>query len=126
MPSFLEICARAHSGPSMSAESFDLDVVFQTANSLCQKYDIVHDPQNPVPSDDDLADRLFQAGSDFFCQVGVYCIDTGKVIKFSREEVAYAIANAPGRCVMGEGKAQHVSTSTQENHVRSMLIYTVM
>ena len=39
----------------MSAETFDLDVVFVNATRFCEKYKIEYDPAYPVPSDDDLA-----------------------------------------------------------------------
>jgi len=110
MISLLEVCKRAESGPSISAENFDLDVVFQNANNLCKKYDINYDANNPVPSDDDLADRIFQAGVDFFCQTGIYCNDTQKLIQFSREEVFEAIKTAPGRCIFGEGNEKYIFT----------------
>ncbi len=42
----------------MDQETFDLDVVFANASKLCEKYKIEYDPENPVPSDYDLADRV--------------------------------------------------------------------
>jgi methylamine--corrinoid protein Co-methyltransferase len=104
MIDLLEICRRAQTGPKMTAETFDLDVVFANARKLCEKYTIVYDPNTPVPSDDDLADRTFKAAVDFVVQVGVYCPDTSSVIKFTRDEVLEALSNSSGRCVMGEGK----------------------
>ena len=94
----------------MDQETFDLDVVFANASKLCEKYKIEYDPENPVPSDDDLADRVYQAAVDFVVQTGVYCSDTGRVIKFTRPEVLEAMANTPGRCIMGEGKDRYVWT----------------
>jgi len=94
----------------MSAEAFDLDVVFANARQLSQAYGIAYDPQNPVPADDDLADRAFQAAIDFVVAVGVYCPDTSSIIKFSRDEVTEAIDNSRGRCLMGEGKDAFVWT----------------
>lgn len=102
-----EICRRAESGPVMSAETFDLDVVFANAKRLCEKYKIVYDPINPVPSDDDLADRTFQAAVDFVVEAGVYCPNTGSVIRFARDEVSEAVATSRGRCIMGQGKDQY-------------------
>ncbi len=102
-----EICRRAESGPVMSAETFDLDVVFANAKRLCEKYKIVYDPINPVPSDDDLADRTFQAAVDFVVEAGVYCPNTGSVIRFARDEVSEAVAASRGRCIMGQGKDQY-------------------
>jgi methylamine--corrinoid protein Co-methyltransferase len=95
----------------MSAETFDLDVLFATARELCRKYDIAYDRQNPVPSDDRLADRVYAAAVDFVAQAGVYCPDTSSVINFTRDEVLQAVAKSPGRCVMGEGKDRYIWTS---------------
>lgn len=110
MVSLLEVCQRAQTGPMIDQQSFDLDLVYHTANKLSEKYAISYDPENPVPADDDLADRLYQAALDFFCEVGVYCPDTSRIIQFSREEVSEAVDNLPGRCVMGEGKDRFVFT----------------
>jgi methylamine--corrinoid protein Co-methyltransferase len=110
MIDILEICRRAQTGPTMTAETFDLDVVFASARKLCEQYAIVYDPDTPVPSDDDLADRTFKAAVDFVVQVGVYCPDTRSVIKFTKDEVLEALSNSPGQCVMGEGKNRFIWT----------------
>lgn len=111
MLNIFEICRRAQTGPVMDAESFDLDMVFTNSRNLCEKYGIVYDKENPVPADDDLADRTFQAAVDFVVEVGVYCTDTGRIIQFSKDEVLEAVSNSNGRCVMGEGKDRFVWTS---------------
>jgi len=103
-----EICRRARTGEAMSQETFDLDVVFGNAAKLAEKYKIKYDPKTPVPSDDDLADRMYQAAVDFIVDTGVYCVDTGTVMKFTRDEVLDAVANSRGRCIMGEGKDRFV------------------
>lgn len=113
MISMSEICRRAQQGPTMGAEAFDLDVVFANARQLAQSYGTVYDPQNPVPADDDLADRTFQAAIDFVAAVGVYCPDTSSVIKFTREEVNAALVQSRGPCLMGEGKDAFVWTPRQ-------------
>ncbi len=105
-----EIYHRAESGPSMAQESFDLDVVYAAARKLCDKYRIAYRPETPVPSDDDLADRVYQAAVDFVVEVGVYCPDTARVIRFTRAEALQAMAQSRGRCVMGEGKERRVWT----------------
>ena len=102
-----EICRRLEAGPKMAAEVFDLDVVFANARRLSEKYKIVYDKASPVPSDDDLADRTFQAAVDFVAETGVFCPDTSSVIRFTRDEVLEAVANSRGRCVMGRGKDRY-------------------
>jgi len=102
-----EICHRATTGPSMRADTFDLDCVFANARALCEKYGLEYDPETPVPSDDDLADRCYHAAVDFVVETGVFCPDTSRVMQFSRDEVLAAVANARGRCIMGEGEDRY-------------------
>lgn len=120
MLGILEICHRAQTGPRMDQQSFDLDMVFAAAQRLCEKYAVVYDPDTPVPSDDALADRVYQAAIDFVVEVGVFCPDTSRMIRFSRGEVLEAVAclpsvghqdvpaNGRGHRVMGEGPDRHV------------------
>jgi methylamine--corrinoid protein Co-methyltransferase len=104
----LEIYERAEHGAGMSAESFDLDCVYGTLKGLISKYDIKYDADNPVPSSDELADRVFAAAVDFFVQCGVYVQSTKTVIRFSREEVLEAVGNYEGQCRFGEGKEARI------------------
>lgn len=107
----LDIYKRAKSGQSIGQEQFDFDVVFTTATMLSEKYGIKYDPNNPVPADNDLADRVFQAGVEFFSKVGVYCTDTHKVIRFSDDEINEALSNIKENCKIGEGKDQYIFRS---------------
>jgi methylamine--corrinoid protein Co-methyltransferase len=108
---FLDVCQRAQTGLQMDERSFDLDRVYQTAGALCAQHGIAYDPDNPVPADDGLADRVYQAAVDFVCETGVFCSDTRRAIEFTRDAVLEALAQSRGRCIMGEGKDRHVFTS---------------
>jgi methylamine--corrinoid protein Co-methyltransferase len=102
-----EICRRIQTGPVMDAQSFDLDVVFANARAVCKKHDIVYDRETPVPSDDDLADRVFAAAVEFVEATGFWCPDTQTIAKFSADEVLAAVTGARGWCIMGEGKDRY-------------------
>lgn len=99
----IEICRRAQTGPHVSEESYNLDRIYKTAKMLCEQHHIVFDSANPVLSDDAVADRLYQASLQFLVEVGVFCSDTGRLIRFSRDEVLQAVADSPGESIMGEG-----------------------
>ncbi|MHC4986286.1 MAG: monomethylamine:corrinoid methyltransferase, partial [Planctomycetota bacterium] len=60
-----EVCRRITIGETMEQETFDLDVLFMNLRAVCEKHDIAYDPDTPVPSDDALADRVFQAAVEF-------------------------------------------------------------
>ncbi len=107
----LTIYQRAQNGPKVSAEEFDLDHVYANLSRLIEKYNIKYDPANPVPSDDALADRVFDAAVEFFCDCGVYFQSTRSVVSFSREEALSAVSSYNGDCRFGEGKEARVFRS---------------
>jgi methylamine--corrinoid protein Co-methyltransferase len=71
---------------------------------LIDKYDIKFNPQNVIPADDGLADRVYQAALDLFLELGIYCRDTGRLMKFTREEVEWALMHAPTAVTYGQGR----------------------
>jgi len=104
---FWEVMDRAiNTGPLMKPKDFDLKV-FRIATRLVKEHGISYDPNFPVPSDDDLADRLFEAGLKFYAEVGTYCIDTERVIHFSEQEIREALIDLnrmPEGVEIGEGQ----------------------
>lgn len=98
-----EIVKRSESGPFMKESDFDLTLA-KKVPELIQKYGLKYDPNVLVPSDDDLANRLYQAGLDLFLEMGVYNMSTQRRILFSRDEVEDAVALAPKDFVVGAGK----------------------
>ncbi|KKK48364.1 hypothetical protein LCGC14_3145850, partial [marine sediment metagenome] len=72
MISILDVCERAKVAPPLPVDSFDLDNVFATLQRLADKYGIRYDADTPVPSDDALADKVFDAAVEFFVECGVY------------------------------------------------------
>ena len=108
MISFGTVMERAFHGPICTERDFDLRIFVPNLRKVVEKYDIKYDPQNPVPADDDLADRVWEAAMEFLVETGVYCLDTERRILFTREEIEGAIASAPVNVVYGEGKDARV------------------
>ncbi|OGO30295.1 MAG: hypothetical protein A2136_02575 [Chloroflexi bacterium RBG_16_54_11] len=98
-----ELVSRSENGPFMKEATFDLTLARKVVE-LVRKHNLKFDPQVLVPHDDDLADRLFQAGLDLFVGMGVYNQSTERRILFDRHEVVSAIAAAPGAITLGCGK----------------------
>ena len=103
MISFPEILERATRGPIMSSKDFDIKVFIPKVREVVEKYKIRYDPGTPCPTDDDLADRIYQAALNLYADVGTYVIDTERVIQFSREEIEDAVYEAPKEAYFGEG-----------------------
>lgn len=99
----VEITKRAQSGPFMKENDYDL-MLTRRIKDLVKQYGVKYDANNLVPADDDMADRVFQAGLQLFCEVGVYCQTTERIIKFSRQEVLDILAMVPSQVTLGTGK----------------------
>jgi methylamine--corrinoid protein Co-methyltransferase len=103
MVSFCEILERATKGPIMSSRDFDMKVFIPKVREVVEKYKIRYDSSTPCPSDDDLADRIYQAALDLYVDTGTYVMDTERVIQFSRKEIEEAVYEAPREAYFGEG-----------------------
>jgi methylamine--corrinoid protein Co-methyltransferase len=104
MINFLEVYERALKGPIMSEKDFDMKVFIPKLKNVVKTYGIQYAKETPVTSDDKEADNLYKAAVDFLSQVGVYCLNTNRIIQFTQEEILEAVREAPGKCFAGEGK----------------------
>ncbi len=100
---FLEVIQRAESGEKIREGDFDRKIG-RKALELQKKYEIRYRPEMVIPTDDGLADRLYQAGVDLFLDIGVFCMDTQRVIHFSPEELRWALEHAPKEVQYGREK----------------------
>ncbi len=100
--SLWEILLRTKEGPIIEEKQFDLSI-FKKVQALQQKYDIKYDPGKPLDVDGNLADRVFQAGIEFFLDIGTYCITTRRVIKLTEPELQAEIASCPDELELGQG-----------------------
>jgi methylamine--corrinoid protein Co-methyltransferase len=98
-----EIVNRSENGPFMKEAAFDMALARKTTE-LVRKHGLKFDPKVLVPHDDDMADRLYQAGLDLFIEMGVYNQSTERRILFSRQEVETAVGAAPSAVTLGCGK----------------------
>lgn len=100
----LETYDRARTGPKVDETEWDQKIIYQTAHQLKEKYKLQFDRTKIIPTDTALMDRLFQAGFEMLVSLGIFCMDTGRVIKYTEDEVLAAIAAAPYELTLGEGR----------------------
>jgi len=98
-----EIVARSQSGKFFAEKDYEMALSRKVAE-LVNKYEIKFNPKELVPSDNAMADRLWQAGLELFLDLGVYNMSTSRVIQFSREEVEEVLSHLPSQLVLGEGR----------------------
>ena len=102
-PTVFEAYERSVKGPKVEEKTWDFEIIPQTARRLKEKHGIAMDKKVMIPTDAGLIDRLYQAGLEMLVECGIYCIDTGRVIKWTRDEVLMGVALAPRAAVIGEG-----------------------
>jgi len=99
----LEVLHRAETGPMIEEAEFERNMVSPTIKKMVAKYGLKFDIENLVPSDDDLADRVFQAGLEFAAEVGMFCQSTSRRITWTRKELEEGLRYCVSEVTMGAG-----------------------
>ena len=99
-----EICARAETGPIVDEGQFDKRILPRKIQELTKEFNVKYNPNESVPTDDDLANRVFEAGKKLLLDVGIYCTDTNRIIRFTEDEITEAIKSVPSKITVGRGK----------------------
>ena len=107
MIDFWDVVRRSETGELVEERDYDMRVV-RGSKKVIKKYDIKFDPEQVISADDSLADRLYEAAVEFFLDVGVYCTDTERVMKFTRDELTAAMNAGTNQIVWGEGRDQRI------------------
>lgn len=99
----VEVLYRAESGPIMEEADFERRLVAPAIKRVVEEYGIKFDPAIIVPSDDDLADRVFQAGITLAAEIGMFCQNTSRRIVWTRQELEEGLRYCPSEVTMGLG-----------------------
>ncbi len=101
----IEFQERALTGPVMKGDDFDMEFSMKV-RELVTKYEIKYNPEELVV-DDETADKVFKAGVDLLAELGVFHMDTERVVQLTKEEVedvARERRENPGKHIFGFGK----------------------
>ena len=99
----LEVVKRAQTGPFMKENEFDLKLT-KRIKQLAKEKGITFDPNNLCPADNDMADRVWEAGLQLFVEMGAYCQSTERCIRFTRDEVLDILSQVRSEITLGSGK----------------------
>jgi methylamine--corrinoid protein Co-methyltransferase len=104
MVQILDVMQKALEGLPISENDYQLRRFAPKVQEKVKEYGLKFDPANPIPSDNSLADDLFDAGIELLADVGAYCISSGRVISYSESEIKEGLRNAPSKLYFGEGR----------------------
>lgn len=102
----LSVLDKAENGSVIEESDWDLNYISKTVKELINKYDIQWETEVMVPSDNALADRLFEAGMEMAREVGVYCLDTKRQMKWTQDEIDFILSTSPDEETIGLGDDQ--------------------
>lgn len=102
VPTLWDTIDRSRHGEKIEEKQFDLSI-FKRLQPIIKEYGIKFDRDNPVCADDTMIDAIFEAAIRFYIDQGSYCMNTGRVISFTEQELREALAAAPSSLTLGEG-----------------------
>ena len=106
MVQLLDVMEKALNGKPMSETDYQLRLFSPKVMEKVREHKIKFDPDNPIPSDNSMADEVFEAGIELLLDVGAYCTTSGRVISYSEAEIKEQLRNAPSKLYFGEGRAR--------------------
>ncbi|MCZ7567319.1 MAG: monomethylamine:corrinoid methyltransferase [Ardenticatenaceae bacterium] len=101
----LDVLDRAENGPIVEEQMHDMMTIPGVMAQLRQEHDVTmnHLEGAIIPSDDTLADRVWEAGLKMAEELGFLCLSTSRRMLFTRDEILTALQFAPTEITVGEG-----------------------
>ncbi|WP_406657331.1 monomethylamine:corrinoid methyltransferase [Methanolobus sp. ZRKC2] len=78
-------------------------LIYEAGLELVEDYEIFFDHENLIPTDESMAQNVYEAAIDLLETVGFYSVDTKKVINISREQIIRSTQNTRNYLNLGEG-----------------------
>ena len=102
----LEVLDKTLTGKPANKREWDYKIVPQTIMKTLRDYKLLKtfDPENPVNTDESLADEFWEAGFALALELGMFCPETGRIVKFTEEELKEGLERAPKQVYLGIGK----------------------
>jgi methylamine--corrinoid protein Co-methyltransferase len=101
---FWEILDRTMTGPVMDEQEFEIELFPTKIAEIVAKHKIERDPDEPIMSDPGMADAIFEAGLELLVEVGLYCKDTKRIVKFTEQEIREVIRTRKSEVTLGKDR----------------------
>lgn len=103
----LSVLDKSETGPVVEEKEWDNKFIAKKVQDLVKKYDIAWDKDVFIPSDDSLADRVFEAAMELARESGVYCINSKRRMIWTQDELDGVLERSPNRLTVGYGSGAH-------------------
>jgi methylamine---corrinoid protein Co-methyltransferase len=103
MFNILDLLERSTTGEPMAVADWDFAVAM-AVRRLVKQYRLDWDRAHVINDDPARANAIFDAALDLALELGVYNYSTGRVVKFTPDELRMGLRRAPQAMTLGEGK----------------------
>ena len=101
---FLELVRRGYTGETVSKNDWDMDNIVMNVIDVVEDFELEREDDALLLHDRDMARAFFDAGVELLFRAGVYNQSTGRVIRFTKEEILEAAAAMPKSVTVGRGE----------------------
>jgi methylamine--corrinoid protein Co-methyltransferase len=108
---FWKIIKDVENGKVCSEEDFDLKQLAPTLREVLNAHEITRDPGVVVPTDDSLADDVYEAALELCLSVGTCVTDARRRLRHEEDDVKDALNSSPAQLTFGEGPDASVLTT---------------
>jgi methylamine--corrinoid protein Co-methyltransferase len=98
-----EFYNRAKVGEKCTQDDWDLMHIPMKAMEIKQRYGLNFKGEF-IPTDADMADKLFKAGFDMLLESGIFVTDTQRIVKYTADEIWDSIRNPMPEFQLGTGR----------------------
>jgi len=115
---------RALKGPVMKTDEFDMAFAMKV-REVVKEHGIEHDLEGLLV-DDKTADAVFHAGADLLADVGLYHLNTQRVVKLTKDEILQVVRERrenPGKATFGKGPEEMTIAYRTGRDSRSPTLY---
>ena len=105
-----ETLQRTTTGQLMAEDKFETELFPMVLGELQKKHRLEWDGETPIMTDPHVADALFEAGKELLLEVGLYCKNTRRIVKYTPDEVEEAIVTATREITLGSDRQQFTIT----------------
>lgn len=100
---FFETLDMAEKGRILTEVDFDKQL-YNHIKNFQKKYPVIkYDPKKLVPSNDEMADALFEGGVKLAAENGIMVLSSERVVKFSEDEIRRYVSLLKGDIPLGKG-----------------------
>jgi methylamine--corrinoid protein Co-methyltransferase len=118
----LDLLDRSATGEPMAVADWDFAVAMATRR-LVKKYRLDWDRARVINDDPARAAAIFDAALDLAIEMGVYNYSTGRVVRFTPDELQSGLRRAPQALTLGEGKDARTLTARKVCDARPPLAW---